>query len=615
MSTVRVISLFVLVLAVLICQPLLAQTPTPTRGNPAPTIANTDNFHFAIFSDLTDSERLGVFSSAVTKMNLLQPDFVINIGDTIQGYTKDVAEATREYDDFDARLAKLQMPFHRVTGNHDVCTDVLMKMYKERYGSVYTHFVYKNVLFLCLNSQDKLDSDDGFISDEQVAYVQKTLAANANVRWTLVFMHQPLWDGYQGSNWEKVEALLKGRPYTVFTGHYHDYEFDVRNGQKYFILATTGGVSGMRGPLYGEFDHLAWVTMTDKGPIVANLMLDGIADESIRTVALVRETRKLEQNTLASYTPLYVAKNNFRGASMQLRCANDTDDPEHLTVNFPPHKDLHPSPASFTLDLPPHAEKLIDLKLTGSRTIPADTADGLMMEMHATYKLSDGRTFDPGIVRQHITPVGVQECRRSSGPVTVDGKLDEWKSLPYTLEKPLELINTDAKLAWKSAQDGNSRFGVCYDDQYLYVAVETTDKTVVSEPGVEPWRQDGIEIRLDARPDPTRGICRGQGENSDFLFIPLSPGATADGTVNIAQKDMPAGLRAVCVKTATGYNTEVAIPVDYLNKKFGGPWQAFRLNIMQDQCYQLHGAMSYIYWRPDWRRELSYPGSGTFVRK
>ena len=29
----------------------------------------------------------------------------------------------------------------------------------------------------------------------------------------------------------------------------------------------------------GEFDHTLWVTMTEDGPVVANLLLDGILDD------------------------------------------------------------------------------------------------------------------------------------------------------------------------------------------------------------------------------------------------------------------------------------------------------------------------------------------------
>ena len=52
---------------------------------------DSDNFHFAITSDLTGGYREGVFEDAVRKINLVQPEFVITVGDLIEGYTEDEA--------------------------------------------------------------------------------------------------------------------------------------------------------------------------------------------------------------------------------------------------------------------------------------------------------------------------------------------------------------------------------------------------------------------------------------------------------------------------------------------------------------------------------------------
>ena len=46
------------------------------------------------------------------------------------------------------------------------------------------------------------------------------------------------------------------------------------------ILATCGK-NALRGPEYGEFDHITWVTMTDDGPMVVNLTLSGIVPDDI----------------------------------------------------------------------------------------------------------------------------------------------------------------------------------------------------------------------------------------------------------------------------------------------------------------------------------------------
>src|SRR5215467_13160288 len=46
-----------------------------------------DDFQFAIVSDRTGGHRARVFSQAVEQLNLLQPEFVLSVGDLIVGYT------------------------------------------------------------------------------------------------------------------------------------------------------------------------------------------------------------------------------------------------------------------------------------------------------------------------------------------------------------------------------------------------------------------------------------------------------------------------------------------------------------------------------------------------
>ena len=46
-----------------------------------------NNFQFAIVTDRTGGHRAGVFPDAIRKLNLLQPEFVISVGDLIEGGT------------------------------------------------------------------------------------------------------------------------------------------------------------------------------------------------------------------------------------------------------------------------------------------------------------------------------------------------------------------------------------------------------------------------------------------------------------------------------------------------------------------------------------------------
>jgi hypothetical protein len=50
----------------------------------------------------------------------------------------------------------------------------------------------------------------------------------------------------------------------------------------YYMLATTGGASGLAGARFGSFDHITWVTMRPDGPVMANPLLEGIYPEDLR---------------------------------------------------------------------------------------------------------------------------------------------------------------------------------------------------------------------------------------------------------------------------------------------------------------------------------------------
>ena len=238
--------------------------------------ASPEQFQFAIVTDRTGGRRPGIFAKGVEKLNLLQPEFVMSVGDLIDGYTRDTVRLNTEWNEFQGFIKNLKSPFFYVPGNHDITNEVMEEKWNELFGVSYYHFVYKDVLFLCLNSEDNLrGAGRGTIDDKQYDYIKKTLEDNVDVKWTLVFLHQPLWVQEDTKRWKDVEALLQKRNHNVFAGHYHRYWKSKRNNGKYIALATTGGGSRLRGKAYGEFAHEVWATKTDDGPIFAKLFLDG----------------------------------------------------------------------------------------------------------------------------------------------------------------------------------------------------------------------------------------------------------------------------------------------------------------------------------------------------
>jgi hypothetical protein len=256
---------------------------THTKFNNQPS-----TFRFAIVTDRTGGVRPGVFEKAVEQLNWMQPEFVVCVGDLISGGTKELDKLNNQWTEFNGFVSKLDMPFFYLPGNHDIGNKMAEKRWNEQFGRTYYHFLYKDVLFLMLNTEDQPgEKGGGKFGEAQIAYARKVLQDNKDVRWTLVFFHRPVWtyNDVAKMGWLPIEEALQGRKYTVFAGHKHNYEMTVRHGMKYIMLGTTGGGSKLRGTPFGEFDHIMWVTMKNSGPVLCNLAMEGIFPEDVRIAA------------------------------------------------------------------------------------------------------------------------------------------------------------------------------------------------------------------------------------------------------------------------------------------------------------------------------------------
>ena len=271
-----------------------------------------EDFTFAIISDLNGGEREGVYNTAVAQLNRLDPTFVLSVGDLIDGGTEDIQQLEKEWDSFDERTSRLNMPFFYLGGNHDLTNPIMRDVWEQRLGARYYHFIYEDVLLLMLDSEDYVEErmleiyharatalkvisgeiegkyedteyynmDErkiGAINSDQINYFKNVLDENKEVRWTFVLMHKPLWMREDEKGLQQLESHLEGRPYTVINGHFHSYSHRKRHDMDYMILGTTGG-SQAKGDTMA-FDHVTIVRM-DTTPVITNLRMDGILDET-----------------------------------------------------------------------------------------------------------------------------------------------------------------------------------------------------------------------------------------------------------------------------------------------------------------------------------------------
>lgn len=316
-----------------------------------------DNFQFAIVSDRTGGHRDGVFEKAVEKLNKLHPEFVMCVGDLIEGYTKDQKEIDRQWAEWDDILGKLKMRFFALPGNHDITNEVMRKVWLERYGKAWYHFVYKNVLFIAMDSND---GDGLSISRSQIDYVKKAIADNPKVRWTMVYMHHPVWNYKDFNGFSEIETALQSRPYTVVAGHNHQYLKTQRNNRNYYILASTGGGSQLRGPRFQEFDHVTWVTFTDEGPELVNLALSGIHnDDLVDDAGLAKAKSMLEA---VNFKP-QLLKINERQAQVLLSIYNSGVDTLSFNGQLYHHHQLSPNQSKFKWKIAPKSSAQLNFEI------------------------------------------------------------------------------------------------------------------------------------------------------------------------------------------------------------------------------------------------------------
>ena len=116
----------------------------PTQQKPWNHIdwnASPQQFQFAIVTDRTGGHRPGVFPTGIKKLNLLQPEFVMSVGDFIEGYTRDTVRLNQEWKEFNGFISQLEAPFFYVPGNHDITNEVMEEKWEEMFGVSYYHFV------------------------------------------------------------------------------------------------------------------------------------------------------------------------------------------------------------------------------------------------------------------------------------------------------------------------------------------------------------------------------------------------------------------------------------------------------------------------------------------
>ena len=577
------------------------------------------DFHFVVVSDRTGGARPGVFAGAMPKVNLLSPAFVVSVGDLIEGYTENQAQLNREWDEMASFVSELEAPFFYVAGNHDMNNAVMAEEWQRRFGPSYYHFLYKDVLFVVVNSelfgmvgQPDTPVPGPWKQADQMAFIKSVLAQHPDPRWTIVLVHQPLWS-YPSVNedWLEVEALLGERDYTVFAGHFHQYSRVTRNDRNFITLATTGGGSGLRGTAFGEFDHVAWVTMREDGPRIANVLLDGIHDEDVSNPELLSSLTEvanaIEMEALRSTDDL------FNEASQKVTITNPTESTLTIAPSVARQTNFNIQ-GLMPLSVPAGESVELFWRLSTDEPVPYHSLTAASVEWIVTGTIGERPVQFP--VLTPVLPLSKYAIGTIDG-AEIDGNLSEWGPLTYNAARQGDVVSPEVE-----PNDVSFQFDVREGPEHLYIGINVIDDDVSAHADLIPRAQDAIGFFIDPRDPAERDANMGTGEavlGGDVaaqISSIVSTGAHAKDKLLSFFDDTNANTQISFASTDTGYAAELAVPLSYIASKApnGDDWQEARISVsVYDLDSDAHAA-DVLYWQPFRYGGAPLAGSQVFVR-
>lgn len=523
---------------------------------------HTPRTRFVILADRAGGECPGVFPRILEQAATLRPDFVIAIGDLIDGYTEDDGYLDAMWREFDDYISIFDVPFFAVPGNHDISNGRMAEKWKSRFGYFYTARIINDDLFLFMDTEDHAP---GNITSEQVDYFKKSIDGYDGNGWIYVFMHRPLWKYSGNEQYDRFKRLLEGREKViVFSGHEHHYLKRTAGGRDYYILATSGGGNELRSNSLGEFHHFFYVTCEKGGPVVSNILCDGIVSEDIVNQDNEDIVNTLRDDSWIRVNPVFLTDSRQMEVPFSFSVTPETDIPLKLDYALRyPEENLFP-------------EVTGTVRVEGPRTVSgvienirhADLSVCRVPVIHFQLEADsgEGRT----IVTEFDKKI-YWDVQRRCGEEWIDA------GCPYYVKEDWD---------WHGMEDCHYSFRLNHENESLVLDVKIVDEK---------------EVR-DADP----------AELQDKLFVRLGDGRAFYEFNIVNGRAYDEAYKSLDDIDVTSENNVIRVIIPLGNHPLASP---FRFNIgMMDHDNVLNRKPSVLWWRAPWEPSSGEAGRfGSFV--
>jgi Icc-related predicted phosphoesterase len=146
----------------------------------------------------------------------------------------------REYEWIHRSLAKLQMPYIGVIGNHDMLANGRI-VYKQMFGAENFSFSYSDNQFICLNTNSLETGFDGSLPD--LPWLQQQLSGVSKYKNAFIISHiPPFSDGFDKKLEHSFSSLLAAHNEVKLSLHGHHHRFSIskpyNNGPEYVVVGS-----------------------------------------------------------------------------------------------------------------------------------------------------------------------------------------------------------------------------------------------------------------------------------------------------------------------------------------------------------------------------------------
>jgi hypothetical protein len=416
-------------------------------------------FTFAILGDRTGGAVEGVFEQVVQDVGFLDPDFIITVGDHIEGYLADSTAIEDEWDYIVGLLEDAGLPYHLTPGNHDIWDAQSRRIYIRRFGAPNTTFVYEGNLFVILDVSTEYKSEN--LPQQTITWLEDELSKADRYANTFVFYHKPFWcEDFSSQRPNLLHDIFRRNGVeAVFTGHYHRHFYTERDGIRYFGVTSSGGSLPSGGRSKGCF-YSYLLARVEGDSLEVRLLEPGFGESpGVVTMQDAMEIAALESDAV-EIQALEIPGVTLEGtAKVQIGIKNPGSTTLRDTARWIASGDWVVEPLHHYVEVPPGE--------TGTMTAYLSNQGNLFpvprLELSMAY--GDGQAIE---ISKPLPLKRLLHADRREEVPELDGHLEDfWK------RSPAEKRFFGAATA-KAPFDSTSLW-VCHDGEYIYLAVEALE--------------------------------------------------------------------------------------------------------------------------------------------